>query len=296
MAATDVPEPMAKLFAQIDKNKKHYIDNLAKAVAIKSVSAWPETRAEITTMMTWMGEELKGLGASIEYVDIGSQTLPDGQVLKLPPVLMGELGQDPAKKTLLVYGHLDVQPANQKEDGWDTDPWVLTEKDGKLYGRGSTDDKGPVLGWIHALQAYREIGQEVPVNFKFCFEGMEESGSEGLDQMLMSRQNTKFMQEVDYVCISDNYWLGKNKPCLTYGLRGVCYFFIEVECATKDLHSGVFGGTVHEGMVDLMWMMNQLVDGEGNILVEGLMDTVAPLTAEESAKYDNIDFDVDVYR
>ena len=104
------------------------------------------------------------------------------------------------------------------------------------------------------------------------------------------------MQEVDYCCISDNYWLGKNKPCLTYGLRGVCYFFIEVECATKDLHSGVFGGTVHEGMVDLMWMMNQLVDGEGNILVEGLMDTVAPLTAEESAKYDNIDFDVDVYR
>ena len=83
---------------------------------------------------------------------------------------------------------------------------------------------------------------------------------------------------------------------MTYGLRGVCYFFIEIECATKDLHSGVFGGTVHEGMVDLMWMMNQLVDGEGNILVEGLMDSVAPLTAEESAKYDNIDFDVDVYR
>ena len=80
MAATDVPEPMAKLFAQIDKNKKHYIDNLAKAVAIKSVSAWPETRPEITTMMTWMGDELKGLGASIEYVDIGSQTLPGGQV------------------------------------------------------------------------------------------------------------------------------------------------------------------------------------------------------------------------
>jgi len=297
MSATgDVPEPMAKLFAQIDKNKKHYIDNLAKAVAIKSVSAWPETRQEITTMMTWMGDELKGLGASIEYVDIGSQTLPDGQVLKLPPVLMGELGQDPAKKTLLVYGHLDVQPANEKEDGWDTDPWVLTEKDGKLYGRGSTDDKGPVLGWIHALQAYREIGEEVPVNFKFCFEGMEESGSEGLDQMLMSRQNTKFMQEVDYVCISDNYWLGKNKPCLTYGLRGVCYFFLEIECSSKDLHSGVFGGTVHEGMVDLMWMMNQLVDGEGNILVEGLMDSVAPLTAEESAKYDNIDFDPEVYR
>ena len=72
--------------------------------------------------------------------DVGNQTLPDGTVLPLPPVLMGELGRDESKKTLLVYGHLDVQPA-ATEDGWDTDPWVLTEKDGKLYGRGATDDK-----------------------------------------------------------------------------------------------------------------------------------------------------------
>jgi len=287
---------MVKLFAAVDKNKDKYIANLAKSVAIKSVSAWPETRPEITKMMHWMGDELKALGAAIEYVDLGDQTMPDGSVLPLPPVLMGELGQDATKKTLLVYGHLDVQPANQKEDGWDTDPWVLTEVDGKLYGRGSTDDKGPVLGWIHALQCYQECGIEMPVNFKFCFEGMEESGSEGLDKMLMERQNTKFMQEVDFCCISDNYWLGTNKPCLTYGLRGVCYFFIEVTCATKDLHSGVFGGTVNEGMVDLIWMMNQLVDEDGKILVEGLMDSVAPLTPEEEAKYVNIDFDPEEYR
>jgi nonspecific dipeptidase len=290
-----LPEAMVQLFAAIDKNKAKYIDNLAKAVAIKSVSAAPEHRPEITKMMHWMGDELKALGAAIEYVDIGSQTMPDGTVLPLPPVLMGELGTDATKKTLLVYGHLDVQPA-AKEDGWDTDPWVLTEVDGKLYGRGSTDDKGPVLGWIHSLQCYQECGIEMPVNFKFCFEGMEESGSEGLDKMLMERQNTKFMQEVDFCCISDNYWLGKNKPCLTYGLRGVCYFFIEITCATKDLHSGVFGGTVNEGMVDLIWMMNQLVDEEGNILVEGLMDSVAPLTPEEAAKYTNIDFDPAEYR
>jgi len=290
-----LPEAMVKLFAAVDKNKDKYIDNLKKAVAIKSVSAWPETRPEIRRMMNWMGDELKALGSAIEYVELGNQTLPDGSVLELPPVLMGELGNDPNKKTLLVYGHLDVQPA-AKEDGWDTDPWELTEVEGKLFGRGSTDDKGPVLGWIHALQCYQECGIDLPVNFKFCFEGMEESGSEGLDKMLMDRQNTKFMQEVDFCCISDNYWLGKNKPCLTYGLRGVCYFFIEVECSTKDLHSGVFGGTVNEGMVDLIWMMNQLVDEEGNILVEGLMDSVAPLTPEEEAKYVNIDFDVEEYR
>lgn len=82
------------------------------------------------------------------------------------------------------------------------------------------------------------------MNFKFCFEGMEESGSEGLDDLLFAQKN-KFLADVDYVCISDNYWLGKTKPCITYGLRGICYFGIEVQCAAKDLHSGVFGGTVY---------------------------------------------------
>jgi len=290
-----VPEQMKRIFAVIDENKDKYIETLRKAVAIKSVSAWPETRDEIWKMMGWMGEELKSLGAKIQFEDIGTQTMPDGSELKLPPVLMGQLGEDKGKKTLLVYGHLDVQPA-MKSDGWDTEPFVLTEKDGKLYGRGSTDDKGPVLGWIHALQAYKQCGIDLPVNFKFCFEGMEESGSVGLDTMLAEKSNTPFMKEIDYCCISDNYWLGKEKPCLTYGLRGVCYFFIEIECAAKDLHSGVFGGTVNEGMADLIWMMDQLVDDRGNILITGLMDSVAPLTADEKSKYVNIDFDPEEYR
>ena len=90
------------------------------------------------------------------------------------------------------------------------------------------------------------------------------------------------MQNVDYVCISDNYWLGKEKPCITYGLRGICYFFIEIECTSKDLHSGVFGGTVHEGMADLMHMMNTLIDKDGKILVDGIMDEVAPVTPGKS--------------
>lgn len=134
-----------------------------------------------------------------------------------------------------------MQPA-LKEDGWDTDPFVLTEKDGKLFGRGSTDDKGPVICWLHAIEGYQALNIPIPVNLKFVFEGMEESGSEGLDDLLFARKDT-FLNDVDYVCISDNYWLGKEKPCITYGLRGICYFFIEIGCATKDLHSGVFGGT-----------------------------------------------------
>lgn len=137
---------------------------------------------------------------------------------------------------------MDVQPA-LREDGWDTEPFVLTEVDGKLYGRGATDDKGPVLCWIHAIEGYQALNIPVPVNVKFVLEGMEESGSEGLDELLMARKDD-FLHDVDYVCISDNYWLGKEKPCITYGLRGICYFYIEIACAAKDLHSGVFGGTV----------------------------------------------------
>ena len=107
---------------------------------------------------------------------------------------------------------------------------------------------------------------------------MEESGSLGLEKLLISRKDSEFMKNVDYICISDNYWLGKKKPCITYGLRGNCYFFIEVECCAKDLHSGVFGGTVHEAMADLLYMMNSLIDKDGNILITGLHEDVAPVT------------------
>lgn len=138
---------------------------MKEVVAIKSVSAWPDHRDEIIKMMKWAEVRLKNLGATTELVDVGKQTLPDGSKIPLPPVLLGDLGSDPKKKTVLLYGHLDVQPA-LKEDGWDTEPFTLIEKDGKLFGRGSTDDKGPVLCWIHSLQAYKAIGIDIPVNLK----------------------------------------------------------------------------------------------------------------------------------
>lgn len=93
------------------------------------------------------------------------------------------------------------------------------------------------------------IKTQLPVNLKFVFECMEESGSEGLDELLMQKLKPEgFFDSVDFVCISDNYWLGTTKPCITYGLRGISYYFLEVECAKMDLHSGVYGGTVHEGI------------------------------------------------
>lgn len=285
---------MEAVFKHIESNEAKYVQRLADVVAIKSVSAWPETRPEIRKMVEWTKTELEKLGATCELEELGDQTLPDGSKLPLPPILLGTLGNDPKKKTLLVYGHLDVQPA-EKGDGWDTEPFVLTEKDGKLYGRGATDDKGPVLAWINCLEAMKELGHDVPINLKFLFEGMEESGSEGLDDLVFSKKDT-FLKGVDFVCISDNYWLGKKKPCITYGLRGICYFFVEVQCASKDLHSGLFGGTVHEAMGDLVHIMGSLVDVNGKILIPGMNDSVAPLTEEEQKLYEPIDFDMHEYR
>ncbi|CAH2013325.1 unnamed protein product [Acanthoscelides obtectus] len=124
---------------------------------------------------------------------------------------------------------------------------------------------------------------------------MEEAGSEGLDDLLEAEKD-KFLSDVDYVCISDNYWLGTEKPCITYGLRGVCYFYIEVECADKDLHSGIFGGTVHEAMNDLVHLLSQLLDKNGKILIPGLFNEVAPLTETEKTLYPKIEFNVEEYR
>lgn len=287
-------ENLQNIFKYVDSNQDLYIQRLADAVAIKSVSAWPETRPEIVKMVQSVADDLKKLGAECELVDVGTQTLPDGQSLPLPPVLLGKLGDDPKKKTVCIYGHLDVQPAF-KSDGWDTEPFVLTEVDGKLYGRGSTDDKGPVLAWVNCIEAFQKLGLDIPINIKFVFEGMEESGSEGLDDLLYSKKDT-FLKDVDYVCISDNYWLGKEKPCITYGLRGICYFFAEVECAAKDLHSGVFGGTVHEAMVDLVALLGSLVDPKGKITIPGIYDSVLELTEAENNLYGPIDFDMEEYR
>ncbi|KAF7266019.1 cytosolic non-specific dipeptidase-like [Rhynchophorus ferrugineus] len=289
-----LPEVLTKLFKKVDENKLQYIENLRAAVAIKSVSAWAQNRGDIKKMLEWAQAKLEALGATVELRDIGKQTLPDGSVIPLPPVLLGTLGNDSSKKTVLVYGHLDVQPA-LREDGWDSEPFVLTEKDGKLFGRGSSDDKGPVLGWIHTLEAYKAIGVDIPVNVKFVFEGMEESGSVGLDELLYS-ETEKFLKGVDYVCISDNYWLGTEKPCITYGLRGVCYFHIEIECAAKDLHSGVYGGTVHEAMTDLVYLLGTLVNKDGEILVTDINKDVAVLTETEQKLYKKIYFSVGEYK
>uniref|UniRef100_A0A914QW30 Peptidase M20 dimerisation domain-containing protein n=1 Tax=Panagrolaimus davidi TaxID=227884 RepID=A0A914QW30_9BILA len=278
----------------IEKKKIPFIERLRHAVEIKSVSNDPAARKEVCRMIDWTQKELEKLGTKCEQIKNGKQKLQNGEEIDLPPVLFGTLGNDKSKKTLLVYGHLDVQPAD-KSDGWNTDPFKLIEIDGKLYGRGSTDDKGPVMAWINAIEVMQELKMDIPINIKFVLEGMEESGSEGLDEILMKHKDS-FLSDVDFTCISDNYWLGKTKPCITYGLRGICYYCVEVKVCKQDLHSGVFGGTVHDGMSDLCWILSQLTEVDGTIKINGLKEMVAPVTDEERALYEKIDFDINEYK
>ena len=243
-------------------------------------------------MSEFLVHELKNLGAHVESRPLGPQ--PGKENLDLPPVIVARYGSSPSKRTILVYGHYDVQPA-LKEDGWATDPFTLTvDSKGRMFGRGSTDDKGPVLGWINALQAHKEAGIDLPVNLLMCFEGMEEYGSEGLDEFIEKEaQPGGFFEKADAVCISDNYWLGTEKPCLTYGLRGCNYYSVSVSGPGQDLHSGVFGGSTQEPMTDLVRVLATLVDTNGQIQIPGIKEMVAPLTDEEKKIYGGIAYTMD---
>jgi Cys-Gly metallodipeptidase DUG1 len=295
MFSTNITSKMPSfddVLKQIDTNKQKLIDRLAEAVAIPSVSGDAAYRKHVFEMADWLKAELDKLGATSELKPMGKHVL-DGQEIELPPIIFADIKakQDAdKKKTILIYGHFDVQPA-LKSDGWNTEPFTLVhdKKTDRLYGRGSTDDKGPVIGWLNVIEAHHQVGLDLPVNLKFCFEGMEESNSVGLDDLIRDHKNT-FFAGTDAICISDNYWLGTKKPCLTHGLRGITYFMLRISGPQADLHSGVFGGMVHEPMTDLFAIMSKLVTPQGEILVPGINELVAPLTDDEAKRFANIEY------
>ncbi|KAL6299335.1 CNDP dipeptidase [Sparassis latifolia] len=285
----------SRFLSFIDQNAGRFIQRLADAVSIQSISGNGVHRQDVFKMALWLQGQLDTLGVQTKSVDLGRHVM-DGQDLPLPPAILGRIGDDPKKKTVLIYGHYDVQPA-EKSDGWDTEPFTLVVDPAtdRLIGRGSTDDKGPILGWLNVLEAHKALGLDLPVNLKFCFEGMEESGSDGLDELITSevaKGKDGWFWGVDCVCISDNYWLNSRTPCITYGLRGLAYFKLTVSGPARDLHSGSFGRTVHEPMTDLVLLMSKLVDTNGKILVPGVDEMVSVASQEEKALYAQLDYSV----
>jgi len=277
----------------VDAHKEAFVQRLSKAIEIPSVSGDASYRKHVHDMGYFVQRELEAVGVTTKMIPLGPQEL-DGQTVELPPAVFGRLGDDKNKKTVLIYAHYDVQPA-LLSDGWTSDPFVLThdKKTDRLYGRGSSDDKGPLLGWINVLEAHQALGIELPVNLRVCFEGMEESGSEGLDELIQAEAGPgKYFDGVDCVCISDNYWLNDVTPCLTYGLRGITYYNVKISGPAKDLHSGLFGNCVHEPMTDLFHLFSKLVTPHGEILIPGINELVDPLTPEERARYEVMDYSI----
>lgn len=271
-------------------HREAFISRLKEAVEIPSVSSDTDRRPDVIRMSGWMQTQLKKYGVDTAAIDLGMA--PDG--LKLPPVIVGRIGTDPKKKTVLVYGHLDVQPA-RKEDGWKYDPFTLTVENGseRMYGRGSTDDKGPVMAWLNVLEAHHELGMELPVNMRFCFEAMEESSSEGLDDFIVkeaAKGDQGWFDKVDCVCISDNYWLNTKNPCLTYGLRGIVYVNVWIGGPKTTLHSGIYGGMVYEPMTALIALLNTLVEQNAKITVTDAYKGISPPTEQDVEATENIHY------
>lgn len=157
----------------------------------------------------------------------------------------------------------DTKPAN-KDDGWESDPFVLTEKNGRLYGRGASENKGPLLCWFNALKIYQTTNTELPVNIKFVIDGTSELQSPGLRDVLWRKQD--FFNDVEYVCCTIDKKL-QDKPCLIYGYRGVCHFSLDINCGNKMVDSETFGGTFNQPLIDATNVVGSLIDKHGKIAV-----------------------------
>lgn len=239
-------------------------------------------------MADFVADEMRSLGIDVRLKDLGKQPNTN---LDIPPLILGRYGNDAVKPTILVYSHYDVQPA-VIEDGWDYDPFDLTISDGKLCGRGTSDDKGPLLGWLNTIEAFQAADLDVPANLVFAFEGTEEIGSFGFRQGLEDEAHS-FFGDIDAVCITDTTWTGNVKPSITRGLRGILFYNLGIRGAERDAHSGAFGGHFSEPMTDMVRILGSLVDSTGKILVPGIYDQVAPVLDEERESYERMEFSME---
>lgn len=272
------------------------VDSLKELVSIPSVSAQTKHQTAVRRCIEWTKKALENEGVRVDLVPLkGDKNVYYGNTRSTPPVLLGRTEYDSRKNTVMAYGYLDVHPA-KKSDGWDMDPFVPEERDGKVYGRGCAAGKGPMVAWIWALKAFNIAGVALPVNLRFVIDSTKEVGSQELMDYIKSEMNTDFYSRTASVVLSDGCWLERTKPRLSFGLRGMCYFQVDVTCAGQDLHSGVYGGTILEGMFDVVSLLNSLTDDDGCVSVPGFCDELANITEDENRILENARFDLETFR
>ncbi|MGD9549009.1 MAG: dipeptidase [Candidatus Krumholzibacteriia bacterium] len=255
-----------KVLAYLDANRQAHLDQLCGFLRIPSISSQSDHAADVRKAAAFVAGELKELGLKVETIDLGGH-----------PLVYAESEIRPDRKTLLFYGHYDVQPVDPL-DLWDKPPFEPVVKDGYVYARGSSDDKGQVYAHLKALEAYVRTGEDLPVNVKFIIEGEEECGGHSIYRY--TEKNPDKLA-CDAVVISDTTLYNESTPGICYSLKGLCFMEIRVTGPAMDLHSGSFGGTVQNPANALAEIIAGLKDRDGRCLVPGFYDAVLDLDREE---------------
>ena len=267
---------MQTIHQYLQENGPRFEQDLCNFLRIPSVSADARCRNAIHQAAGWLKDHLTALGLTAECIATDGCPLVYAQS---PPVS--------GAPTVLVYGHYDVQPPEPLEQ-WTTPPFDPTVRDGSVYARGATDDKGQMLTHVHSVEAWLKTHGSLPVQLKFLLEGEEEVGSESL-HALLDRSVEQFA--CDVIVISDMPQFGPGQPAITYGLRGIAYYELRVHGAKTDLHSGTFGGAVTNPIQALAAMLAGLLDRSGRITVPHFYEDVIPMTDDERARFAALPFD-----
>lgn len=266
---------MDDIFSHIDDHHDEAIDKLIELCSFPTVSA--QGRA-IKETADWVANELRGLGFEV-------QILPKPEGLPAQPVVYAE-AKGSSAKTLLFYDHYDVQP-EEPLDEWKTPPFEPVRRDGKLYGRGVSDNKGNIAARFAALRAWRDVRGDLPCGVKFCIEGDEEIGSPYMEEFI---ERHKDLLKAD-ACIWEGggvTWEGL--PQITLGVKGLLYVQLECQTITRDAHSS-YGTVLPNAAWRIVWALNSIKGSDEKIMIDGFYDDVRPPTPEERAEVEKMPHD-----
>jgi acetylornithine deacetylase/succinyl-diaminopimelate desuccinylase-like protein len=241
-------------------NRWRFVDELKDFIRFPTISAQPKHAKDLQACAAWLADHLRFIG--LEHVEV----IPT----KRHPIVYAEWLEKTGYPTVMIYGHYDVQPVDPLKE-WKSPPFQPIVRGSNLYGRGACDDKGQLFTHIKALECYLKTTGELPVNVKCLFEGEEEIGSPNLVDFLRRRRGDL---DADVAVISDMPILAPNRPAITYALRGALSLELEVRGPEHDLHSGIFGGAVHNPLQVLCEIIGRLHKKDGKVAIPGFYDKV----------------------
>lgn len=265
---------MSNYKTYIEQNKKRFVTELCELLKIPSISAQEEHKVDI----------LKCAQTVKAYLDALNPTKCDIMPTGGHPVVYAEYKVDQNKPTVLIYGHYDVQAPDPLEE-WKSNPFEPVIIDEKIYGRGTSDNKGQFFAHLKALETLLKVDQQLPVNIKVLIEGEEEIDGENLDNFI---KNNKELIKADICLIADTEALSSTQPVVTYGLRGLVYIQLDLQVLTTDVHSGIFGGNVPNAAIELSNIIAKLKDPTTQeITIPGFYDNVRVLSQDEHEELQN---------